>query len=161
MTFLVQVAPPSNDTPSNRPLGTSGSVAIVTMLFGLVGLTAIASSASFPGLALVLIFAGIGRTAAAAGTTSSNAKASAASDEGMKLRSIGARMASPSSIHLHEGGDSRLTSNRAESTSGRRPTPGKPRSSHGTPLANDPPVWTYGKRTTDSGDWLGDPPVAW
>ena len=28
-------------------------------------------------------------------------------------------------------------------------------------LAYDPPVWTYGKRTTDGGDWLGGPLVAW
>src|SRR5215217_4510606 len=109
MTFLVQVAPASNDTPSNRPLGTSGSVAMVTMLFGLVGLTAIASSASFPGFLLISMFAGMDRTAAAVGAASNSAKASAASNEGMKLRSIGARMASPSPIHLHEGGDSRPT----------------------------------------------------
>jgi hypothetical protein len=104
MTFLVQVAPPSNDTPSNSPLGMSGSVAMATMLFGLVGLTAMASSASFPGFLLISMFAGMDRTAAAVGAASNSAKASAAKDEGTKLRSIGARMASPSSDPSHERG---------------------------------------------------------
>src|SRR6266568_6440187 len=48
MTWRVQVFPPLNDTPSNRPLTTSGRVDMVTMFDGLAGLTAIASSASLP-----------------------------------------------------------------------------------------------------------------
>jgi hypothetical protein len=139
MTFLVQVAPPSNDTPSNSPLGMSGSVAMATMLFGLVGLTAMASSASFPGFLLISMFAGMDRTAAAVGAASNSAKASAARDEGIKLRSIGARMTSPSSIHPTKGVILGQPFTRAESTGECRARPGKPRSVVAHP-ADDPPI---------------------
>src|SRR5712691_1605518 len=65
MTCRVQFLPPSDDTPSNSPLGTSGSVDRVTMFDGLVGLMAIASSASLPGMTLASKFGG-GWPAAAA-----------------------------------------------------------------------------------------------
>src|SRR5919204_620095 len=42
MTLRVHVLPPSNDTASRSPATTSGRVAMVTMLFGFVGLIAMA-----------------------------------------------------------------------------------------------------------------------
>src|SRR5439155_27346688 len=58
MICLVQVRPPSNETPSNNPTTPTGRTDIATMFEGFVGLTAMASSASFPARALTLMFAG-------------------------------------------------------------------------------------------------------
>src|SRR5206468_8130241 len=52
------VWPPSKETPTARPATTSGSVDIATTFDGLAGLTAIASSASFPGMAVTLRLGG-------------------------------------------------------------------------------------------------------
>src|SRR5438876_10906244 len=52
ITRRAQVCPPLEETPTARPATTSGSVDIATTFDGLVGLTAIASSASLPGIAV-------------------------------------------------------------------------------------------------------------
>src|SRR5262249_23472814 len=90
MTWRVQVLPPSNDTPSNSPLTTSGSVDMATTFDGSVGLMAMASSASLPCIALTSKFGGIGCTAAPAGTVSepSNAIAASTGMERARIRSI-------------------------------------------------------------------------
>jgi hypothetical protein len=72
ITRRAQVAPPSVETPTARPATTSGSVDIATTFEGLVGLTAIASSASLPGIAVTLKFEG---GAAAASVAVANATA--------------------------------------------------------------------------------------
>src|SRR5512132_4134473 len=54
MMRRVHVWPPSKETPTARPATTSGSVDIATTFDGSAGLTAIASSASFPGMAVTL-----------------------------------------------------------------------------------------------------------
>src|SRR5215510_239628 len=64
MTRRDHVCPPSKVTPTARPATTSGKVDMATTLEGLVGLTAIASSASFPGMAVTLRF-GVGAAAVA------------------------------------------------------------------------------------------------
>ena len=64
ITRLDQVRPLLKETFVERPATTSASVDIVTTFDGFVGLTAIASSASFPGLTLVSKF-GIGAAAVA------------------------------------------------------------------------------------------------
>jgi hypothetical protein len=88
MSCRVQLFPPSNDTPSNSPLTTSGSVAVVTMFDGSAGLTAIASSASLPCATLESKFCGIGETAAPAGadTDASSPKTTKAGIEAVKIR---------------------------------------------------------------------------
>src|SRR6266516_6171896 len=60
ISFLVQVAPPSKLTPSNSPAAGCSTFVTITMLFGLVGLTATVSSDSFPGRWLTSTFVGIG-----------------------------------------------------------------------------------------------------
>jgi hypothetical protein len=66
------VWPSLKDTPTASPATTSGSVDIATTFEGLVGLTAIASSASLPGMAVTLRFEG---GAAAASVAVANARA--------------------------------------------------------------------------------------
>src|SRR5215475_4082249 len=90
MTRRVQLCPPSKDTPSNRPLGTSGRVDMVTMFDGLAGLMAIASSASLPCMALESKFGGTGGTGAAAGAVAgaSSAMAVTAGAETARIRSM-------------------------------------------------------------------------
>src|SRR5438552_12287010 len=94
MTCLVQVAPPSDEMPSNSPLTTAGRVDMVTMFCGFVGLMAMASSASLPGMALASKFGGIGGEAAPAGMAiaSATANATTVADELVRIRSLGPRM---------------------------------------------------------------------
>src|SRR5512133_4100272 len=73
ITRRVHVWASLKDTPTARPATTSGSVDIATTFEGLVGLTAIASSASLPGMAVTLRFEG---GAAAASVAIANARAS-------------------------------------------------------------------------------------
>src|SRR5512140_3440211 len=54
----VQVWPPSNVTPRNIPLAPSWMLVKTTMLLGLVGLTAMASSDSWPLRMLTSMFGG-------------------------------------------------------------------------------------------------------
>src|SRR6266496_758696 len=112
MTRRVQLVPPSKDTPSNRPLGTSGRVDMVTISDGLAGLTAIASSASLPDMTLASKFGGTGGTAAPAGavTDASSATAAKAGAETVTIRSMrrftmasrstGARLAGRSGVRM-------------------------------------------------------------
>ena len=72
ITRRVHVWPSLKDTPTASPATTSGSVDIATTFEGLVGLTAIASSASLPGMAVTLRFEG---AAAAANVAVANARA--------------------------------------------------------------------------------------
>jgi hypothetical protein len=58
ITRRVHVWPSLKDTPTASPATTSGSVDIATTFEGLVGLTAIAFSASLPGIAVTLKFEG-------------------------------------------------------------------------------------------------------
>src|SRR5215475_16006078 len=90
MTRRIQVFPPSKETPSNSPLTTSGRVDMVTMLDGLTGLMAIASSASLHGMALESKLGGAGWAAASTGraTDASTATATQAGAEAVKIRSI-------------------------------------------------------------------------
>src|SRR2546429_6848716 len=60
ISFLVQVAPPSKLTPSNNPAAGWSTFVTITMLFGLVGLTATVSSDSLPGRWLTSTFVGLG-----------------------------------------------------------------------------------------------------
>src|SRR6266568_5915526 len=60
ISFLVQVAPPSKLTPSNNPAAGWSTFVTITMLFGLVGLTATVSSDSLPGRWLTSTFVGVG-----------------------------------------------------------------------------------------------------
>src|SRR5437588_12843177 len=60
INFLVQVAPPSKLTPSNNPAAGWSTFVPITMLFGLVGLTANVSSDSLPGRWLTSTFVGRG-----------------------------------------------------------------------------------------------------
>src|SRR3954464_15831583 len=75
MMRRVHVWPPSKETPTARPATTSGSVDIATTFDGLAGLTAIAFSASFPGMAVTLRLEG--GTAAAARVAMTRAPANA------------------------------------------------------------------------------------
>src|SRR6266536_1141704 len=59
ISFLVQVAPPSKLTPSNNPAAGWSTFVTITMLFGLVGLTATVSSDSLVSRWLTSMFAGI------------------------------------------------------------------------------------------------------
>src|SRR6266702_3262748 len=90
MTRRVQLFPPSNDTPSNRPLGTSGRVDMVTMFEGSVGLMAIASSASLPCKTLASKFAGGGGAAEADGAiiAASRDAAAKAGAETVRIRAM-------------------------------------------------------------------------
>src|SRR6266568_3631289 len=115
MTCRVQVLPPSDDTPSNSPLGTSGNVDIVTMFDGLVGLMAIASSASLPCMTLASKFGG-GLGAAAAGATmdASSATAAKAGAETVRTRDfrhciLASRHWAPAPGRSHATATSRLT----------------------------------------------------
>src|SRR5213083_3562827 len=72
ITRRVHVWPWLKDTPTASPATTSGSVDIATTFEGLVGLTAIAFSASLPGMAVTLMFEG---AAAAANVAVANATA--------------------------------------------------------------------------------------
>src|SRR6266566_1676860 len=72
ITRRVHVWPSLTDTPTARPATTSGSVDIATTFEGFVGLTAIAFSASLPGLTVTLKFEG---GAAAASVAVANARA--------------------------------------------------------------------------------------
>src|SRR5439155_11994118 len=72
ITRRVHVWPSLKDTPTASPATTSGSVDIATTFEGLVGLTAIACSASLPGMAVTLKFEG---GAAAASVAVANATA--------------------------------------------------------------------------------------
>src|SRR6476659_45070 len=72
ITRRVHVCPLSEDMPTASPATTSGSVDIATTFERLVGLTAIASSASLPGMAVTLRFEG---GAAAASVAAANATA--------------------------------------------------------------------------------------
>src|SRR5262245_38592591 len=86
MNCWVQVAPPSKEMPSKRPTAAdSTSVDIVTILEGLVGLTAMACSASFPDRRLTSTFVGICAEAGALGMTTENSNAATirASERGM------------------------------------------------------------------------------
>src|SRR5436190_4136403 len=60
ISFLLQVAPPSKLTPSNIPAAGWSTFVTITMLFGLVGLTATVSSDSLPGRRLTSMFFGVG-----------------------------------------------------------------------------------------------------
>src|SRR5207249_2513986 len=83
MSWRVQVAPPSKEIPSNSPARTGeGSVDIVTMFDGLVGLMAMASSASLPCFALVSMFWGTEGWTAPAGTLIDATQASATTSDG-------------------------------------------------------------------------------
>src|SRR5258706_240887 len=90
MTRRVHVFPPSNDTHSNRPVTTSGKVAMVTIFEGATGLMAMASSASLPCITLASKLVGTDRTAApvAAPPDASTATAANADVETVKSRSI-------------------------------------------------------------------------
>src|SRR6266566_4084352 len=79
MIRRVHVWPPSKETPSNSPLTGPGSVDIATMFDGSVGLTAMASSASLPGRALMLTLAGCA-DAEPAGTMTASSVAATSSD---------------------------------------------------------------------------------
>src|SRR6266581_2394603 len=112
---LLNLGPPSVDTPSNRPLGTSGSVDIVTMFDRLVGLMAIASSASLPCMTLASKFGG-GLGAAAAGATmdASSATAAKAGAETVRTRDfrhciLASRHWAPAPGRSHATATSRLT----------------------------------------------------
>src|SRR5437870_10944279 len=76
ITCLVHVWPALKETPTARPLTTSGSVDIATTLEGLVGLTAIACSASFPGIAVTLKFESGAAAVASVAVARAPAKAS-------------------------------------------------------------------------------------
>src|SRR5512132_431822 len=67
MICLVHVWPPSNETPSTSPADRGSEIAIATTLFGFVGFTATASSASLPARTLTSTF--VGATVAAVGGT--------------------------------------------------------------------------------------------
>src|SRR5215472_9272880 len=99
MTRRVQVFPPSNDTPSNRPLTTSGRVLMVTMFDGLTGLMAIASSASLPCMALESKFGGTDETAAPAGAVIGASNTTAAKTDVEMGRILRIRRFIPSSRH--------------------------------------------------------------
>src|SRR6266436_10403927 len=58
ISFLVQVAPPSKLTPSNNPAAGWSTFVTITMLSGLVGLTATVSSDSLPNRWLTSMFVG-------------------------------------------------------------------------------------------------------
>src|SRR5437667_12433665 len=59
INFVVQCAPPSKLTPSNNPAAGCSTFVTITMLFGLVGLTATVSSDSLVSVWLTYMFAGI------------------------------------------------------------------------------------------------------
>src|SRR5579859_112112 len=94
MTCRVQLLPPSNDTPSNRPLGASDRVDMATMFAGFVGLMAMAFSASLPGMALTSKFGGVGLAepgaadAAGAIIAASRAAAASAGAETVRTRAM-------------------------------------------------------------------------
>ena len=94
ITRLAQVRPPLNVTFAERPETTSGNVDIVTTFAVFVGLTAIASSASLPGIALVSMFVG-GDGAAAASPVVASATASARTIIGHLDRNRRLRMRHP------------------------------------------------------------------
>src|SRR5216684_2533703 len=60
ISFVVQVLPPSMLTPSNSPAAGWSTFVTITMLFGLVGLTATVSSDSLPDRWLTSTFVGLG-----------------------------------------------------------------------------------------------------
>src|SRR5437660_3334370 len=93
ITRLAQVRPPLNVTFTARPETTSGNVDIVTTFDVFVGLTAIASSASLPGIALVSKTDGSG--AAAASPVVASAAASARTIIGHLDRNRRLRMRHP------------------------------------------------------------------
>src|SRR5436190_456151 len=76
ITRRVHVWPSSKETPTASPATTSGSVAIATTFEGSVGLTAIASSASLPGMAVTLKFGAGAAAVASVAVARAPAKAS-------------------------------------------------------------------------------------
>src|SRR6058998_2013751 len=94
MICRVQVRPPSNETPSNNPTTPMGRTDIATMFEGFVGLTAMASSASFPPRALTLTFVGIWVCAAPAGMPRETSRAR--DNDEMLTRNVRVRMIPPS-----------------------------------------------------------------
>ena len=96
MICRVQVRPPSNETPSNNPTTPIGRTDMATMFEGFVGLTAMASSASFPPRALTLTFVGIWVCAAPAGMPRETNTARD-NDAMLKTRNVRVRMTPPSS----------------------------------------------------------------
>src|SRR5713226_4652468 len=69
MILLVQVEPPSKLTAANMPAAGTTTLVTITILFGLVGLTAIVSSDSLVGRWLMSIFVGVVGGPASSGKT--------------------------------------------------------------------------------------------
>src|ERR1700757_1905410 len=70
MILVVQGKPPSKLTPANMPAAGTTTLVTITMLFGLVGLTAMASSDSLVERWLTAMFVGVGCAPARTGKTS-------------------------------------------------------------------------------------------
>src|SRR5712692_4831843 len=66
---LVHVLPPSKVTPANIPAAGNSTLVTITMFFGLVGVTAMASSDSLPGRWLTSMFVGVALPDGAAAAT--------------------------------------------------------------------------------------------